>query len=353
MKKTIAMILAVVMCVCLFAGCGAKEAPAAPAAAPKADTPAAAPAAAAAEPVVIKVGYGLAEDTTLGIAMQAFADEVAAATEGRVTFEIYSNGQLGTLVEMIEAVELGQLDATMNDASLMVEYAPELNLLALPMLFSSFESWEKLTTGEVGQKLADVVAEKTNMYVMGWIFNGFREILCKPEINSMDDCTGVVIRSPEADIYVQTLTRLNFTPTPLAFSELYTALQTGVVSACETSYEQFILNSFYEEATHMVESNHMAANMTMLFNQKVWAKISAEDQATMTEIYNKVFGEASRTTNELAEGFKQELLDKGCTCYNYSADELNVITERFTDYWAENANANGYADILEMAIAAR
>lgn len=271
-----------------------------------------------------------------------------------MNFEIYPNGQLGTLVEMIEAVDLGQLDVTMNDASLMTEYAPELNLLALPMLMNGYQSWQNIANGEVGQALADVVAEKSNMYVMGWIFNGFRQILCSTPIASMDDCTNVIIRSPEADIYIQTLSRLNFTPTALAFSELYTALQTGVVQACETSYEQFILNSFYEEATHIVESNHMAASMSLIINEEVWNAISAEDQATMQEVYAEVFGAANDTQNELADGYKAQLVDElGCDVYNYTDAELEVIAERFNDYWSENAAANGYEDLLALALETR
>lgn len=361
MKKYLALILALVMCLCLFAACGnSEEAPAdtskpADTSAP-ADTskPADQPEAPKADPVTLKVGYGLAEDTVLGIALTEYCEKVAEATEGRVNFEIYPNGQLGSLVEMIEAVDLGQLDVTMNDASLMTEYAPEANVLALPMLMNGYESWKNIALGEVGQELSAIIAEKSNMYVMGWIFNGFRQIISSVEVTSMDDCTGVIIRSPEADAYVQTLSRLNFTPTPLAFSEVYTALQTGVVQACETSYEQFILNSFYEEASHLVESNHMAASMSLIFNEEVWGKIDAADQAVMTEIYAEVFGAANDTQNELAEGYKTKLTDElGCDVYYYTADELAVISERMTSYWNENAAANGYEELLALALETR
>lgn len=357
MKKILAALLCVAMVTTMLGGCGSKEtaAPAESATASEAtETADTAPAAPAADAVTLKIGYGIADTTTMGKAVQTWADQVTEKTDGRIVFEIYPSGQLGSMTEIIEAVDLGQLDIALGDSSLMSETVPQLNLLSLPMLIKDFEGWKTLVDSEVGEELKTLVADNTNFIVLGWAFNGFREIITSKEVNSLDDCKGIVIRSPEADIYIQTLQRLNFTPTALSFSEVYTALQTGVVEACETSYEQFIVNSFYEEANQLIESNHMAATMSILINKGVWEGISAEDQAILQETYDTVMRECDEAISAEGETFKNELLEeKGCKLYTYTDEEQAVLVERFEDYWSEAATASGFEDLLTKAIELR
>ncbi len=345
MKKTIAVFLCLALCLSM-AACGGTSTGTADNSTADSES--------ASEPITLKIGYGIADTTTMGKAVQSWADAVTDATDGRIKFEIYPSGQLGTMVEMIEAVELGQLDISLSDASLMCETVPQLNLLALPMLIKDYNGWKKLTQSEVGDQLKDLVAENSNIYVMGWMFNGFRNILSAKEVQSLEDCEGIIIRSPEADIYIQTLQRLNFTPTPLSFSDVYTALQTGVVQACETSYEQFITNSFYEVAKHMIESNHMAASMSIIINQEIWDSIGETDQQAMQELYGQIMSQCNDQISKEGDGFKNQLLnDYGCDLYAYTDAEQQELVSRFTDYWSKNASANGYEDLLEQAVAMR
>ena len=348
-KRLISLTLVLAMCLALLAGCGGSTA------ANPADKPqAAAPADAPQEVVTLKIGYGIADTTTLGKAVQTWADRVTEETNGRYKFEIYPSGQLGALNEMIEAVDLGQLDITMNDSGQLCSIVPETNLLSMPMLIKDYEGWKNLTSGEIGDQLIADVAETTNITVLGWIFNGFREVICKNEVTSLESCTDVIIRSPDAEAYVQTLSRLNFTPTALPFAEVYSALQTGVVQATETTYEQFVVNSYYEEAKHMVETNHLVATMGMFFNTKVWESIPAEDQAIMLRINDEVFGECSDAIYGEAEGYKKQLMEEhGCTLYCYTDAEQAELLVRFEDFWKEYAAANNCTDLLEKALEIR
>ena len=306
------------------------------------------------KPVTLKIGYGVADTTTLGKAVQTWADRVTEATEGRYVFEIYPSGQLGALNEMIEAVDLNQLDITMNDSGQLCSIVPETNLLSMPMLIKDYEGWKALCNGPIGDALIEDVAATTNITVLGWIFNGFREVISATEITSLEGAKDVIIRSPDADAYVRTLKLLNFTPTALPFAEVYSALQTGVVQATETTYEQFVLNSYFEEATHMVETNHLVATMGMFFNSKVWNSISPEDQAIMLQINDEVFGQCSDDVYAEAEGYKKQLMEEhGCTLYCYTEEEQAEVLSRFQDFWGEYAATNNCTDLLEEAIKLR
>ena len=365
-RKLLAIFLVTAMCTAMLSACGGGASSAASSAAPAesseaASSEAAAPeskpaesAAPAAEAMTLKIGYGISDTTTMGKAVQEWADKVTADTDGRIVFEIYPSGQLGSMTEIIEAVDLGQLDIALGDSSLMTETVPELNLLSMPMLIKDFDGWKKLAHGEVGDALKAKVAEESNITCLGWMFNGFREVISTNEISSLDSCNGTIIRSPEADVYIQTLTNMNFTPTALAFAEVYSALQTGVVQACETSYEQFIQNSFYEIATHMLESNHMAATMSILINTKIWDKIADEDKAIIQADYDEVMSKCDEAVNGEAEGYKNQLMTEyGCDCYNYTEEEQEILVERFTAYWDQAAAANNFEDLLAKAIEIR
>lgn len=306
------------------------------------------------KPVILKIGYGVADTSILGKAVQVWADRVTEATSGRYQFEIYPSGQLGALNEMIEAVDLGQLDITMNDSGQLGSIVPETNLLSMPMLIKDYEGWKALCYGSIGDALIEKVAASTNITVLGWIFNGFRNVISAKDITSLEGAKGVIIRSPDADAYVRTLKLLNFTPTALPFAEVYSALQTGVVQATETTYEQFILNSFFEEAKHLVETNHLVASMGIFFNTKVWNEIPAGDQEIMLNINDEVFTQCSDDVYTAAEGYKQQLInDHGCTFYSYTEQEQAEVLARFQDFWTEYAAAKNCTDLLQEAIKLR
>ena len=303
------------------------------------------------EPITLKIGYGVPETSVAGKYVKLWADAVTEATEGRITFEIYPSGQLGTLVEMLEACDLNTLDITFNDASLMLTYVPEIALISQPMLIKDYAHMDKVVQGEVGQELAKRVEEQTNMHVLGWVRNGFRNIISKRPLNSLADCKGFIIRSPESDIYIDTFTLLGMSPTPIPYSEIYTAMQTGVVEGCETSFEQFILASFYELAKYVLESNHMAASMSMIINQDVWYSIPEGDKKIMEDLYDELFMQCNEEVASAEQDFKQQLIDLGCTFSKF--EDQDAIVSLFMDYWSEFAKKNDCEDLLATVIALR
>lgn len=336
MKKVLALILGAAMCLSLLTACGGSTG----SSGDSGDS-------ATGEAVVLKLAHGLADSTTIGKAVQEWADRVEADTEGRVKIEVYPSGQLGSMTEIIEAIDLGQLDMALGDSSLMSETVLELNLLSMPMLIKDYDMWKEVAYGDVGEALKDKVAEQSNIVCLGWIFNGFREVLSIRPITSLESCTGTIIRSPEADVYIQTLSNMNFTPSALSFSEVYTALQTDVVHACETSYEQFIQNSFCELGKHLLESNHMAATMSILVNSGSWNKISDSDKEVIMAAYNEIMPECDDAVFAEAEGFKQQLIDEyGCDVYYYTDAERETLNERFQAYWEKAAEADNFTDLL-------
>ena len=344
MKKILALLLAIMMLFSL-AACGTSEEAPADTSTPDQDV----------EPITLKFSYANNSETTAGAAALAWAEAITEATEGRVQIDVYPNGQLySSLTEEIEAVELGLLDMALVDASLLVDYLPELNLLCQPMLFDGFESWERIMSSDIVDGIRQHVGENTNMRILGFVFMGFRNCIITKEINSMEDCKGVIIRSPETDVYLNTLSRLNFTPTPLSFSEIYTAMESGVVQGTETTYEYMYTQSYCEVAKQLIESCHIASNNCVIMNNGTWDKISAEDQDVILELYDEYMWSLNSKINDESEGWKQKLIDEyDCNVYYYTDEEKAVILERFQEYWNESASQHGFEDLLAQVLEIR
>ena len=252
---------------------------------------------------------------------------------------------------MLEACDLNTLDITFNDASLMLTYVPEIALISQPMLIKDYEHMDKVVQGEVGKELARRVEENTNMHVLGWVRNGFRNIISKRPLQSLKDCKGFIIRSPESDIYIDTFTLLGMSPTPIPYSEIYTAMQTGIVEGCETSFEQFILGSFYELGKYVLESNHMAASMSLIINKNSWYSISESDRKIMEDLYADLFSRCNEEVAAAEQKFKKQLIELGCTFSTF--EDQDVIVSIFIDYWSKFAKKNKCEELLQTVIALR
>ena len=303
--------------------------------------------------VTLKIGYGISSETVAGKYVGLWAKQVTEATGGRVKFEIYPSGQLGSLVEMIEACDLHTLDITFNDPSLMVNYLPQIALLSQPMLIKDYKHLDAVVQGEVGKQLALKLESVSNLHILGWVRNGFRNIISKKPLTSLKDCKGLIIRSPESSVYIDTFTLLGMTPTPIPYNETYTALQTNVVQACDTSYENFILASFYEEAKYILETNHMAATMSLVINKDVWKSLPVDTQNVMMKIYNELFMKCNEEVAAAEQKYKQKLISLGCTISNFNDKDQDAIVKSFMDYWKKFAKKTSCADLLDKVVALR
>ena len=343
MKKTIAMLLTLCMLLALTACGGQKEeAPAAPSA-PSTSAPAAP---AAKESVTLKMGHQMAVDHSVDKALHKWADAVNAATDGRVTIDIYAANQLGSIQEMQEACRLGTLDICLGDPSMLSNLQPEYGLLALPFIFENYDAAEAIYDGEVGAALGERLEANNNMVPLGFFWNGMRCFVTTKPLTSLADCSGIKLRSPEAQIYMDTFSLLGMAPTPIAWADVFTSMQTGVVEGTDTTPESVLAQEFYTIAANVCESNHMLSTIGPCVNVKVWDKLGAEDQQVLIDCLTPVIAEQREAAITADQGFYAELAEKGANITHFS--DIEAIKEVFTPYWTEYAETNNCTDILDM-----
>ena len=257
MKKFLSLILALVM-TCSLVACGAKEEAPAAKTETKTEAPAKTEAKADAEKPTIKLrlGHGNSTDMAVHIYTQKWADAVSEATDGRITITVYPASQLGSLIEMQEAVELGTLDMTLGDASLLCNVYPAYGLCSLAFLVDSYETAEAIYSGDVGTALADGLVAECGMRPLGFYWNGFRQILTRTPITNVAEAANIKARSPESDVYMDMFKQLGMKPTPLPWGETYTAVESGVVDGLETTTEASYTNGFAKLVGNVLISNH-------------------------------------------------------------------------------------------------
>lgn len=281
MKKFFALLLALTMVFALCA-CGQTAAPA-PAAEPAEAAPAeAAPAEAApaAEPIELKIGISTNEEDPRAKGALQFADEIAEKTGGAVTAKLYPAGQLGGDADLINSLALdsGTVDIIITDASNFATYEPKMGISALPFNFADFDQAWAFMDGEIEAE-AEAGLLNHNMRVLAHYCNGFRCVTnSKGPVESPADMKGMLIRTPENPVIMATMTALGANPQPLAFNELYQALQQGTYDAQENPIPVIYNNKLFEVQAYLSVTNHIYSGMCFTIAESVWQKLTAEQQ---------------------------------------------------------------------------
>lgn len=321
MRKPLAAVLATMMTASLLAGCGGgSSAPATTAAAAPAGTEAGstaagseAAAAPAADAVTLKLGFSTNEEDPRAKAAQEFKKEVEEKTGGSVVVEIYPAGQLGGDAALIEAMALdsGTVDIIITDASNFATYEPKMGISALPFQFSNFEEAWEFMDGEIEKEAEDLLIDQ-NMRVLAHYDNGFRCVTnSKKEIAAPADMANLLIRTPENPVIMATMKALGANPQPLAFSELYQALQQGTYDAQENPVPVIYNNNLFEVQKYLSVTNHIYSGMCFTITESTWGKLSADQQAVV-DAAAKASAEFNRELNKKqTEEMLSTLKEKG------------------------------------------
>ncbi len=361
MKKVIAIMLAVVMCLGL-AACGKKEAPApaattpAPAAstpAPAASTPAPAASTPAAsgpvyEETVLQLAHVNAVDNACALSYDMWNDLLKTKSDGKVSLDIYPAGQLYGQQDADDACTLGELDITQADISVLTSKVPRAGVLCLAMFYTSYEKAAKVFYGPVGDKVNEAIADTCNYHIMGWMWNGFRNIASRDPLDELADCKGYKLRSPATDLYLNTFIPMGFSPVQTAWGEAYTAMQSGLVDAVESGIAALYQTGFCTLGGHVTKTNHILSVIGPCMNKDTWDGLSPDVQNLLAETW----AEAQAWENEKVAGDEQVYFDK---CVEEGIEVLEwknpqELLDLFTPQWSETAEKGGFSDLFEEAL---
>lgn len=231
----------------------------------------------------LKVGHVFAADHPWQVALEGLSKDVAEATDGEVNIEVYPSSQLGGDREVAEGLGLGTVEMGLFGTGALQVLDKRLIVEELPYAWPTRESAYAALDGELGDALSDIL-EEHDIHAISWWESGYRHITnsVKP-IEAPADLEGVKLRVPEAELRLDTFRELGAQPTPMAFSEVFTALQQNVVDGQENPLATIYASKFHEVQDHLALSGHIWGSGVLAISSSAWDELTEEQQQILME----------------------------------------------------------------------
>ncbi len=245
------------------------------------------------------------------VALETFADEVSERTEGRIEPKVYNNGVLGDQPDAIEQTRNGALDFGNFNMGPMGPMVPAANVLSLPFIFKSEASMYEAMDGEIGERFASAMEER-GLIPLGWFGAGSRSLYNSDHpVRTPEDIKGMKVRVMNNDLYVDMIEALGGNATPMAASEVYQSLTTGVIDGAENNLPTYEASGHYEIADYYSMTNHLVIPECLCVSRSSWEELSAEDQEAVKKAAEIATTEQRELWKERTEVSRQRVLDAG------------------------------------------
>ncbi|MFZ2306684.1 MAG: TRAP transporter substrate-binding protein [Rhodoferax sp.] len=249
------------------------------------------------QPIVIKFSHVVANDTPKGHAAEYFKKKAEELTKGKVKVEVYANSTLYKDKEEMEALQIGAVQML---APSLAKFGPlgvkEFELFDLPYIFDNYDELHKITQGPVGRMMLDKLDAKGVKGLAYWD-NGFKSLSANKPIHAPADMKGLKMRIQSSKVLESQMRALGSLPQVLAFSEVYQALQTGVVDGTENPISNLYTQKMHEVQKHLTLTEHGYLGYAVITNKKFWDGLPADIRKQLEDAMEQ----ATRYANQIAK----------------------------------------------------
>ena len=231
----------------------------------------------------MRISVSIPQNSHQGVAIDTFAKEVEKRTEGRYKIQTFYSASLGAEREATEAVQLGTQELTFTSTGPIPNFVPEVKILDVPFLFRDYAHARAVLDGPIGQELLQKF-DARGIKALAWGENGFRHMTnSKRAVNAPEDLKGLKMRTMENPVHVQAYKGFGIIPTPMAFSEVFTALQQGTVDGQENPLSVITSAKFDQVQKYLTLTGHVYSPCVFLMNKGAFDKLSAADKTAFLE----------------------------------------------------------------------
>ncbi|WP_130831764.1 TRAP transporter substrate-binding protein [[Erwinia] mediterraneensis] len=279
------------------------------------------------------------------VALEHMGEKLKQATDGRLEMKVYAGGVLGDEDQTLQQVQLGAIDMIRVSLAPVTTIAPETGVLTLPYIFRDENHMHKVLDGEVGKQIVDKFNNDANarMVFLGWTDAGVRNMITKKPLTRPEDIKGMKIRVQNSAISLATLKAMGANPVAMGVSEVFSAMQTGVVDGTENNPPTFVAHNYMPVAKYYTLSGHFIQPEMILFSKTAWSRLSPEDQTLL----KKLGTEAQNEERELWAQYTRASLDKmkagGVTFQEIDRDAFVKATQPVRDQFGSN-----YQDLMKQ-----
>ena len=262
----------------------------------------------------LRIGTVLAPDDPMGQGLEKFKTDVESATNGDVVIQVFHNSQLGDTTEMIDQARAGANVGTVTDVARLSSFVPSLAIMSAPFLFDNFEQADKFAVSDEYLAWGEELKEKSGLVMLAsnW-YQGARHALTQKPISGPDDLAGVRMRTIGAPIWIETIRAMGAEPTPIAWGEVYSALQMGVIDAAEAQPTAIKGAKLYEVIKNVTKTGHIQLVTALVVSADAWDQISPENQKIVRDLAVEDGRYASQLTIDLGEKALEDVAASGVT----------------------------------------
>ena len=262
----------------------------------------------------LRIGTVLAPDDPMGQGLEKFKTDVESATNGDVVIQVFHNSQLGDTTEMIDQARAGANVGTVTDVARLSSFVPSLAIMSAPFLFDDFEQADKFAGSDEYLAWGEELKEKSGLVMLAsnW-YQGARHALTQKPISGPEDLAGVRMRTIGAPIWIETIRAMGAEPTPIAWGEVYSALQMGVIDAAEAQPTAIKGAKLYEVIKNVTKTGHIQLVTALVVSADAWDQISPENQKIVRDLAVEDGRYASQLTIDLGEKALEDVAASGVT----------------------------------------
>jgi tripartite ATP-independent transporter DctP family solute receptor len=285
---------------------------------------------------IIRANTGVSQaDPAARALAEVFKPAVETATNGEYVVEVYHSAQLGADVNAIESLRSGTLEMNFNGTAPLAGMVKELTLLDLPFAFKDSKSLVAVLNGPVGVKLSEELG-KNGLVVLAWTDNGIRHLTnSKHPVNTPNDVKGLKIRTQQNKYHMSAWQSFGAAPTPMAISEVFTALQTHTIDGQENPIPTIYTSKFYEVNKFISLTGHVPTPCGLFFSKKIFDSYPANIQKTLIECAQKTVTEHLKLVSQVTVESLEKIKAEGGIINEISPANYKLFQDATKNVWDE------------------
>ncbi|MCR5228727.1 MAG: TRAP transporter substrate-binding protein [Solobacterium sp.] len=294
-------------------------------------------------PVVIKYCTTTADNQPSAHFGFSLRDKLDELTGGRIKVEVYTNSEMGKASELFEGLQLGTIEMTCSSSANLGGFTDAVSLFDLPYLFINGEAANEVIDGEVGDEILAEL-ESSGFHGLGWVTGHtelWRLLTANEEIHVPSDLKGIKLRVMNNQIHETTWNTFGASAIPMAFSELYTALQNHTVDAQENPWGQIQGSKLYEVQKYIIKTQHSFDFSPVLISKVFWDMLTDADREVIQFACDEITDSEREYTDELQRKAEKEAADYGCTIIELTPEEKQQWVELGRSVYSQFADKVG------------
>lgn len=273
--------------------------------------------------IVLKLGHSANEKNLWHQSVLYFAGQVDSLSAGSIEVRLFPSEQLGSEIDVVRSIGLGTVDMTITGES-MQNWAQITSFCGTPYLIKDFDHLDRVIASEVGNKISDEMIDKIGLKPLAYFARGPRHLTSNRPITTPDDLNGLIVRVPSVPVSVAVWEALGAKPTPMALSEVFTALQSGAVEAQENPFALIHSAGFYEVQEYVNLTSHVIGWVYVVIGEQKFNTFTLEQQQILIKagIAMQKFHQDSFLKQE--DQLRNDLVEKGMKMVEVDMDSFRL-----------------------------